>query len=127
MTDEQIKTCIQEIAFQVTSPAAFGDDGASVRLLAMELLDYREAREMLVAKGYSEPGEFSRGMPGTPVAELVRLLPDKAMETKGRCCHCADWIELAVSGVAVGVCMGGEELSLHGRGNRCDYFKAKVE
>ncbi len=82
MTDEQIKTCIQEIAFKVTAPAAFGGDGAGVRLLAIELLDYREARAAVDAKGYNETGRT--------LAKLVQLLPDKAPEPKcqdGKCVH----------------------------------------
>ena len=94
MTDEQITTCLQEIAFQITSPAAFGGDGAGARLLAMELLDYREARRLSVTKGYNEAGQLSRGMPGTPLTELVQLLPDKAPGRRRpdrRCASCEHW------------------------------------
>jgi hypothetical protein len=98
MTEEwQIIVCMREICAAVNAARRgeikhleFGD--GDLRFLANDLLDYREARAIIDAKGYNETGRT--------LAKVVQLLPDKTKEPKrkGPCGECSG---------SAGIYMGG--------------------
>lgn len=72
MTNEQITECMAECHRAVVSANRM--EIVSLRFLANELLDYREALAIVDAKGYN--------VTGRTLAKLMELLPEKAKEAE---------------------------------------------